>query len=223
MIACARGKARDRAATMIRFALLLLLLAVSGCTGSSARPGAAPAALAGWKTAATFDDLNRLRRWRDAFTQGLAQARAAGHAREIAGEGALLVPDAAIEPVALAAGRYRCRVIKLGSRNDAAGLSYVAYPAFDCRIDDDRGRLRFTKLSGSQRPVGLVYDDGTSRGIFLGTMMLSDEVRAFDYGADAGRDIAGAVQRIGAERWRLIFPYPRFESVIDVMELVPLR
>jgi hypothetical protein len=41
------------------------------------------------------------------------------------------------------------------------------------------------------------------------------------YGADPERDLAGYVERIGPNRWRLILPYPRFESMIDVLELVP--
>ena len=31
----------------------------------------------------------------------------------------------------------------------------------------------------------------------------------------------GYVERIGAKRWRVVFPRPRFESIVDVMELVP--
>ena len=38
---------------------------------------------------------------------------------------------------------------------------------------------------------------------------------------DATRDVAGVVERIGPQRWRLVLPYPRFESLIDVVELVP--
>ena len=48
-----------------------------------------------------------------------------------------------------------------------------------------------------------------------------DEARAFQYGRDTQRDIAGFVERIGPNRWRLIMPRPHFESQMDVMELVP--
>jgi hypothetical protein len=41
------------------------------------------------------------------------------------------------------------------------------------------------------------------------------------YGRDSERDVAGYVERIGPNRWRLIMPRPAFESVMDVMELVP--
>jgi hypothetical protein len=41
------------------------------------------------------------------------------------------------------------------------------------------------------------------------------------YGQDEQRDVAAYVERVGPQRWRLIMPEPRFESRIDVMELVP--
>ena len=52
-------------------------------------------------------------------------------------------------------------------------------------------------------------------------MLLGDETRAMRYGIDPGRDMAGAVERIGPRKWRLILPYPRFESTLDVVELIP--
>jgi hypothetical protein len=53
--------------------------------------------------------------------------------------------------------------------------------------------------------------------------VLGDETRAMQYGEDRMRDVAGYVERIGPERWRLIMPEPHFESRMDVMELVPAR
>lgn len=165
-------------------------------------------------------DLDRLRKWREAFVKALLQARVSGHGPAIAREGALLDPDAALTPVSLVAGDYRCRVIKLGAGSPGM-LPYITYPPFTCRVNDEGEVTGFAKMNGSQRPVGLMFDDGPARKIFLGTMMLGDETRPFDYGTDASRDMAGAVQRIGERRWRLILPYPRFESVMDVVELVP--
>ena len=43
------------------------------------------------------------------------------------------------------------------------------------------------------------------------------------YGRDPDRDLAGWVERIGDNRWRLILPYPIYESTLDVLELVPAR
>jgi hypothetical protein len=41
------------------------------------------------------------------------------------------------------------------------------------------------------------------------------------YGRDAERDMVGILERVGTARWRIAFPYPRWESLIDVIELVP--
>jgi hypothetical protein len=41
------------------------------------------------------------------------------------------------------------------------------------------------------------------------------------YGVDPERDVAGFVERVGPERWRLIIPRPYFEPQLEVMELVP--
>jgi hypothetical protein len=78
-----------------------------------------------------------------------------------------------------------------------------------------------SRLDGPQRPTGLIFADTDARAILLGTMVFSDETRPLDYGRDAGRDMAGAVERIGHRRWRIVVPYPRFESTLDVVELVP--
>lgn len=94
---------------------------------------------------------------------------------------------------------------------------------FACRIGTAQGTsvVSLTKLDGSQRPVGTIYPDTDARAIFLGTMQLGDEKRPMSYGRDANRDMAGLIERIAERRWRVVLPYPRFESVLDVVELVP--
>ena len=42
-----------------------------------------------------------------------------------------------------------------------------------------------------------------------------------DYGTDAQRNVAGIVERVGPRRWRIALPHPAFESIIDVIELIP--
>jgi hypothetical protein len=174
-----------------------------------------------WRETATDDDRRRLRLWRDSFVEALSEARAAGHADEIAREGALLDPDSALAGARLPVGDYRCRTLKLGSQGEG-GLTYTPYPAFRCRVGPGAdGRMHFTKLSGSQRPVGRLYEEHDRRQIFLGTMQLGDEARALRYGRDPELNMAGIVERIGERRWRIVFPYPHFESTLDVIELVP--
>ena len=110
----------------------------------------------------------------------------------------------------------------LGARG-GIGPTFAASTAFACRIDanDDGDVVSLVKLDGSQRPVGTIYADTDSRAVFLGTMELGDEKRPMRYGRDASRDMAGLIERIGTRRWRVVLPYPRFESVLDVVELVP--
>lgn len=210
---------------MLTGAMMLL----GGCAGSAGdRPTMASAVMAdamdsgspGWRSVATPDDRLRLSRWRVAFVEALEKARAGGHAAAVEREGALLNPDAALADPAIPAGEYKCRVVKLGARGPAM-LDYVAYPVFDCRVAQEGGMWSLMKTSGSQRPVGLLFEGDDRRLMFLGTLMLGDETMAMDYGADRDRDLAGAVERIGERRWRLVLPYPRFESLLDIIELVP--
>ncbi len=115
---------------------------------------------------------------------------------------------------------YRCRVIKLGAK-EAGNLDYMAYPALPAGFTRKAELQRLTKLSGSQRYVGLIFPGDAIRNIFLGTLVLGDETRALQYRQDEQRDVAGYVERIGPNRWRLLMPAPHFESQLDVMELIP--
>ncbi|MGF1550125.1 MAG: DUF4893 domain-containing protein [Sphingomonadaceae bacterium] len=200
-------------------ALPLLLAACAQGVDVSSRVAAAPASA--WRDVATVDDRDRLHGWRDAWLEALGQARAAGHAADIAKWGTLAEPDAAIEGgVPPPAGRYRCRTIKLGARREGL-LNYVDYPPFECVIEGEGAALRFVKQSGSQRPVGVLYPDSERRMIFLGTLALGDERRALRYGTDRERDMIGILEQVDAARWRLVLPYPHFESTLDILELVP--
>lgn len=196
--------------------------ALTGCTAIGAPHEVVSRESGNWRVAATSDDRGRLRDWRKAFTEGLTKARAAGHSLDIQREGALLDPDAAIGEVPIPNADYACRVIKVGAKS-AGMLDYIAYPAFRCRIQQERGLQGFAKLTGSQRPVGLIFPGDSLRQVFLGTLVLGDESRAMQYGRDAERDVAGFVEKIGANRWRMILPYPAFESTVDVIELIPAR
>lgn len=189
------------------------LLSVAACATTQATPP-----VQSWQEVATPEDRARLRDWRTAFTRALAQAQAANHGPEIASEGPLLEPDAAVGG-SIPDGDYQCRVIKVGAKNPGM-LDYIAYPAFLCRIEHGKA-LRFTKLTGSQRHVGLIYPADQLRQVFLGTLVLGDETQAYQYGRDRERDLAGWVERIGDKRWRILLPYPHYESLVDVIELVP--
>jgi len=107
---------------------LLAALSVIGLAACSAIPKEHPTFAApstDWRQVATSDDRARLREWRTAFTKALGQARKGGHAADIAREGRLLEPDAALGPVPIPNGRYKCRAIKLGAKSPGL-LDYMA-------------------------------------------------------------------------------------------------
>jgi hypothetical protein len=204
----------------MRLILTAALLSLSACNVVHSSTGMIPEWTRDWRQVATENDRKRLRDWRKSFADALDAARKSGHSADVAREGALLDPDAALGGGPIPNGMYACRVIKLGARS-AGMLDYVSYPAFACRIEQERDLQGFAKLTGSQRPVGLIFPGDAIRQIFLGTLVLGDEREAMQYGQDETRDVAGYVERIGPGRWRLVMPSPAFESQTDVMELVP--
>ncbi len=207
---------------MKRLLVFGIAILLSACGGQDKPERNIAPAVPDWRKTITAVDQDRLQNWRTAFTKALDKARAAGHGSSMAREGALLDPDAALPNATPPAGTYRCRVIKLGSKGTLMG-DYVVFPPAPCTITDEREVLSFSKLSGNQRPVGLLFPAEPSRMIFLGTLIIGDESRALDYGRDSARDMAGAFDRVGDQRWRLMLPRPQFESMMDVIELVPAR
>ncbi len=182
---------------------------------------------ANWRNVATEQDRKRIRSWWKAWEDALKSARINGFGEQIKAQGILLKPDAALPNPFIPPGDYKCRVIKLGSPTATNGsangsiLAFVDYPFFKCRITAEQAIFSLTKTTGSQRPVGLLFDDTEKRQIFLGTMVLGDETNPLDYATDSKRDMAGMVERIGPRRWRLVLPYPAYESLLDVFEIVP--
>jgi len=204
-------------------------LGLGACTTIAAQPpsatyapAAAPAAETDgtWRATATDRDRERVRNWYSSWTAALADARAKGFGGDVDREGVLLQPAAALPNPHLPAGDYRCRTVKIGTQGRSR-LAYVAYGWFDCRVASEQGLMSLTKLTGSQRPVGLIFPDNLNRQIFLGTLELGDETMPLTYGTDRMRDMAGLVERIGDNRWRLVLPAPAYESLLDVIELVP--
>lgn len=199
---------------MRKMIVAALLLAVGGV---SAR--AADADVVDWRRIATPGDRIRLRKWRQAWVEALDRARV-GNAPAIVAGGALFDPDRAFPGAVPPIGRYRCRVFKLGAKGTAMA-EFTRYPDLACGVGTDGGTPTIYSLEGAQRPAGILFPETASRAVFLGTLVLGDERRAMQYGRDAARDLAGYIERVGEKRWRLVLPYPRFESVLDVVEVVP--
>ena len=133
---------------MKRYILLAFALTCAGCDMIMQPAGMISNWTSAWRDVATSRDRDRLRDWRKTFVDALAAARKSGHSDEIAKEGALLDPDAALGGRQLPNGMYRCRVIKLGAKTEGM-LEYSAYPAFTCRVSAERELQRLEKLSGS--------------------------------------------------------------------------
>lgn len=205
---------------MHRAALLSFALLATSCDVIEQPAGLIPRYTTAYKEVISENDRVRLRDWRQTFVSALDASRKSGHSADIAREGTLLEPDAALAGPAIPNGMYRCRVIKLGPK-DPGNLAFVDYGRFTCRVRQERALQRLGKLSGPQRYVGLIFPGDPVRSVFLGTVVFADETRALQYGQDELRDVAGYVERIGPNRWRLIMPKPNFESQLDVLELVP--
>ena len=201
--------------------VLAALLACSSCSVIEQPSGLIPRWTTAWKEVATDNDRQRLADWRTTFVAALDDAKKAGFSAEIAREGVLLDPDAALGPPAIPDGMFRCRVIKVGARTGSGSRHYVSNPPFLCRVKPFRALGRFNKFGGQQRYAGLIFTGDAVRQVFLGTLVLGDETRALQYGQDQLRDVAGYVDRIGPARWRIVLPKPHFESQLEVIELIP--
>ena len=219
----ARSAARSGPVPRLFAPALLVLFALAGCTRSRevVAPPDAERPSDNWRSLVTEDDRGRIRHWRDDWIEALAQARPANGAA-ITREGALLDPDAALPGARIPAGDYRCRTIKLGAQSTSHAV-YTEYEPHPCRVGAEGTRLQFTLLDGPQRPIGTFFPDTGRRMIFLGTLQLGDEALAYRYSRDRERDMIGLLERIGDHRWRLVFPAPHFESLIDVIEIAPAR
>lgn len=208
------------AARLVAPAAALLLL--SACQTAAPPPPNLAAHAPGddsWQGAIREPDQSRLARLSDAWTQGLAEARARGFARQIDAEGPLLAPAGALPRAALPPGSYRCRVIRLGAGPRRA--AFTAYPSYFCYVGVDDALLSFTKQTGSERPAGFIWADGDTRGVFLGAMMEGEQAQRA-YGQDPARDLVGVAERVAPFRYRLVFPWPQGGAKLDVMELVPV-
>ncbi|RYI87400.1 MAG: DUF4893 domain-containing protein [Acetobacteraceae bacterium] len=174
-----------------------------------------------WRQVASTADISNLGRLDQAWRLARAEAEDKGFASEVEALGPLVDPNAG-QPGRLqpAPGIWRCRTIKLGTKAET-GLAYVAYPQFRCTVElTPGGDLVLTKTTGSQRTRGLLYPDTDSRLVFIGAQAWGmDETGFPTYGQQPERDQVGVFERIGADRWRLVIPFPRVESKLEILEL----
>jgi len=179
--------------------------------------GGAFAASADWRQDAKPEDAKRLSRLDEAWR--LARKQAAAAPGELQALGGLAKPGAALPRPHPTPGDYRCRTVKLGIGGPEGGEGLIAYGWFRCRVDlSPGGDLTLRKTSGSQRPMGNLYPDDKRRLVYLGAVAWGDE-RSATYGRDPDRDQVGVFERIGPQRYRLVLPYPKQESTLDILEL----
>jgi hypothetical protein len=208
---------------MNRAALLLLaVLPLSGCVHAAA---ATPEP---WQHAIREPDRKRLAGLWAAWTRALSEADKAGHGSDIGRLGDAIVPDAAKTAALPSTGTYRCRVIKLGQHEaagakapvDASAKAMAMQDFAPCTITAQGDHLHFDLVGPAQRLAGTLYPDG-DRQVFLGTMALSGESGVMPYGADPDRDQVGVLRPLGANHWRLELPWPKWQSNLDIIEIVP--
>ena len=161
---------------------------------------------ASWRDVASAEDAGRLGRLEQAWRLARAEAEDKGYAAEVEALGPLVDPNAGqsgrLQPPP---GTYRCRAIKLVSTVELT----------------PGGDLVLTKTSGSQRTRGLLYPDTDSRLVFVGAQAWGlDETGFPRYGEQPIRDQVGVFERIGSNRWRLVIPWPRVDSKLEILELV---
>lgn len=176
-----------------------------------------------WRKVASAKDQERIGRLDAAWRTALGQANEQ-HGAMIDAQGMLLVQKAGLAGnLQPPPGTYRCRTIKLGSQLAQGDLQYIEYPSFKCTIElTPGGDLILTKTTGSQRTRGLLYPDAENpnRLIFIGAQAWGMDEKGFPaYGQMPERDQIGVFERVGVDRWRLVLPYPKQESNLDVMEL----
>lgn len=200
-------------------AAALIALALAACTRDGKLQLVKEAPETRWRMVTTDQDRERLRNWRKAWVEALPKA-SKSDAAAIAEQGPLFEPDQALGRAMPPAGDYKCRTFKLGGLRDDM-RDFAAYPWSSCRVGSEGELPSFAKLDGVQRPMGKIYAESDTRAIFLGALELGDETIPLAYGQDKKRDMAGYIERVGATRWRLVLPWPTFESQLDVIELVP--
>ncbi|MGZ9114142.1 MAG: DUF4893 domain-containing protein [Brevundimonas sp.] len=176
---------------------------------------------ADWRKVASAADASTLGRLDQAWRLGRAEAEDGGFASQVEALGPLVDPAAGqsgrLQP---APGTYRCRTIKLGT-NNPGGPGYLEYPWFSCIVElTPGGDLILTKTTGSQRTRGLLYPDTDRRLIFVGAQAWGMDETAFPrYGQQPVRDQVGVFERIGSRRWRLVIPWPKVDSKLEILEL----
>lgn len=221
LAACGQGRGDDPAAAGDN-PLDASPPSAAGSTPASAPGEPRQAGASDWRQAVSAVDAANLGRLDQAWRLARAEAEDRGFAEQVEALGPLVDPNAGqtgrLQP---APGTYRCRTLNLGSKGPG-GLAFVAYPFFRCTVElTPGGDLILTKTTGSQRTRGRLYPDTDRRLIFIGAEAWGDDETGWPaYGDQPVRDQVGVFERIGSDRWRLVIPWPKVDSKLEIVELV---
>ncbi len=195
--------------------------ALSGCAATRHRPrpmGIVETPVNAWRDKVLIGDAGKIDAMQARWTAARNRAGQRG-AHAVAGEGTLFSGPALDHP-APSPGPYHCRLVRIGSAAGRTGLR--SFPSATCYVGGDPGdQLSFAR-PGSDAPSGWLYpDDVATRYVFLGARQRSGRGDSLAYGADATRNLAGVVERIGNFRWRLVIANPAPDA-LDVYDLTPI-
>lgn len=212
----------------MRSALLMAAaaaVALAACDGPSAPPATpAPAEAVPpptWSAEAIPADASTLGRLAQAWRLARAEAEEAGFASQVEALGPLVDPNAGLAgELQPAPGDYRCRLVGLGAR--APGdPAHVETSWGRCTVElTPGGDLWLTRDSEPGRYRGRLYPDSERRLVFLGVSADEAGAAAAQYGEVRRRDRIGVFERVGPARWRLVVPWPRDGSKLEIVELV---
>jgi hypothetical protein len=162
----------------------------------------------------TASDSKRLEQYEQTKARALTQARVSGTAADVRLVDDLLKrPGLPFSQDFDMTGNWQCRTIKLGGTAPAL----VVYGWFKCKVTDDGSGWALEKVTGSQRTKGRFYTESDTRLTYLGTGYVADQ-KPVKYGAGPKTDEAGYAYRTGKNAFRIEFPAPYYESVLNIME-----
>lgn len=163
------------------------------------------------------EDASRLENLDTSRTRGLGAALRATDSNERAVVADLFEHGVAPVDQDLLVGKYQCRTIKMGGN-----LPLVVYRWFRCEINQEDATYTLRKITGSQNFFGVLEPAGSGYAYKgAGHYGYEDSVRF--YGDDVDRNQVGCLSAVtkGQKHFMLELPFPRVESVHDVIEFKP--
>ncbi len=162
----------------------------------------------------TASDKARLETYETTKSQALDEARKGGDTADIAKLNAIFAQSSlGFSEDFDMTGNWQCRTTKLGKTTPL-----VIYSWFKCRVTDDGPDWMLEKTSGSQRTKGRFFTESANRLTYLGSGYIAGE-KPKKYGSGADTDEVGYAYRTSKNSFRIEFPSPARESLLDVLEL----